>query len=649
MSFNLLEKLKQWIKANPLDTILLLLLGLVGLGVGWWASVIILDDAMITFRVAENLAYGRGFVYNLGERVQVTTTPLYALILVPGVWLFGSAPRTALGLNIILSGLVAALAYDLGRRLSGRITGIGGALLLTLAPLLIIAFSMESYLYVALVLASLDAYVARRWRLAGILLGLTALVRGDGVLLGACALSYDLLATRRLRWCLIIPAIAIPAGWYMFAILYYGSPFPATLKAKAAQGEFNWLGQRFADGFWAYWRQWVKEQDYDSFYLFPVLMLIALIYILWREPTWLILVARDILYVTAFVSLAVPAAEWYYAPLMPGAALLTARGVQAVAEALAWLVRQAGRKNERAVGRAAHVLSIGVAGVLTAILLATLYPASAAIVRANPNWKAQVYPTTGRWIAQNTSTTANLATIDIGHLGYWSGRQIIDIVGLAQPDVAPHIAQGDFGYAIRHYQPDLILIGYTWLPELQTTPWFQENYVARHYFQFKTLDAPLVLFSRRMGVKVQPATIPAEEIQPLAVDFNHQIRLTGYHLAPPLIPGGEMKLTLFWQAEAPIAVDFTVFVQLVDRANQILAQGDSKPQDGFYPTPAWQPGETIIDQHNFPLTGNIPPGSYDLLVGFYEAVNGQRLQILDEAGVFQSDYVRLSGIQVRAP
>ncbi len=627
------------------------LLALSGLGVGWWASRILLDDAMITFRVAENLAYGRGFVYNLGERVQVTTTPLYTLVLVPGVWLAGSAPRAALVLNIALAGLTPVLAYNLGRRLSGRITGLGGALLLTLAPLLIIAFSMESYLYVSLILASLDAYAARRWRLAGVLVGLTALVRGDAVLLGACMLMYDFLATRRLRWQLIIPAIAIPAGWYLFALLYYGSPFPATLQAKAAQGEFNWLGQRFADGFWTYWDEWVKEGDHDLFYLFPILIAVALIPILWQERPWLILAVRDGLYITVFVTLGVPTAEWYYAPLMPGVALLTARGVQAAAEGVGWVIRQAnpqGGDNNKLLTNLAQLIAAGLAGIVLAMLLTTLYTVSTLIVARNPNWKALVYPDTGRWIAQNTSPSASLATIDIGHLGYWSGHRIIDIVGLAQPDVAPHIAKGDFGYAIQHYQPDLILIGYTWLPEIQTSAWFQENYAPRHYFQFQALDAPLVLFSRRTGVKVQPDSVPPAEVQPLVVDFNKQIELTGYHLNQPLKSGSEVKLTLYWQAKAPIAVDFTVFVQLVDPAsNTIIAQGDSKPQDGFYPTPSWQPGETIIDRHTFSLPGELSPGTYDILLGFYEAGNGQRLQVLDEAGIFKSDCVRLSNIQVQ--
>jgi hypothetical protein len=350
------------------------------------------------------------------------------------------------------------------------------------------------------------------------------------------------------------------------------------------------------------------------------------------------------------VALGVPTAEWYYAPLMPGAALLTARGVQAVAEGIGWTIREAMRRGGREAPKIQQVVSIGVAGFLIALLLSTLYPVSAKIIAENPNWKALVYPNTGRWIARNTSASANLATIDIGHLGYWSKRPIIDIVGLAQPDVAPHIAGGDFGYAIRHYQPDLVLIGYTWLPEIQTAPWFQEAYVPRHYFQFITLDTPLVLFSRRIGVKVQPDPLPAAEIQPLAVDFNRQIELTGYHLNQPLTPGSELKLTLFWQALAPIAVDFTVFAQLTDPANKtIVTQGDSKPQAGFYPTPYWQPGETIIDQHSLALPGHLPPGSYDILIGFYEVENGQRLQILDEAGKFKSDHVRLSDIQVQAP
>ena len=109
MLTNAVLKIKRWIKTHPWDATWLILLGSFGLAVGWWASVIVMDDAMITYRVAENLAYGRGFVYNLGERVQVSTTPLYAIVLAPGVWLLGTAPRAALVLNLALATLIPML------------------------------------------------------------------------------------------------------------------------------------------------------------------------------------------------------------------------------------------------------------------------------------------------------------------------------------------------------------------------------------------------------------------------------------------------------------------------------------------------------------------------------------------------------------
>lgn len=612
-----------------------------GLAAGWWASIIILDDAMITFRVAENLAFGRGFVYNLGERVQVTTTPLYAIVLVPAIWLFGAAPPAALALNLILSALMPVLAYDLGRRLAGRITGVGGGLLLIVSPFLVMAFSMESYLYVTLILASMDAYVSRRYRLAGILVGLTALVRGDAALLAACMLLYDLLAFRRLNWRLIMPAVAIPVGWYLFALLYYGSPFPATLGAKVAQGQFNWLRENFIEGLFDYLSDWTSEGEQALYFLFPLLLTIGLIRAVWAERPWLIMIGRDLLYILAFALLNVPSADWYYAPLMPGVAMLTARGVQVVAEGAAKVVSAQYPKGRGGV-------AVGTALLLLLILLNLLYPLNSEILQEHPDWKAVAYPPTARWIAQNTNASATLATIDIGHLGYWSKRRIIDIVGLAQPDVAPHIAEGDFSYAIRHYQPDLVLLGYLWLGEVQNAAWFQELYAPRQFFQYEGIEQPLLLFSRRAGVKVQANTVPPDQVVPLEVDFNRQISLIGYHLAQPLSPGQELKLTLFWQVRAPIEVDFTVFVQLVDANNNIVAQHDSKPQAGFYATPYWQPGELVIDVHTVALPAELPPGDYDLLVGLYEAESGQRLQILDDAGIFKSDHVRIPDVAVQA-
>src|SRR5205085_5248997 len=50
------------------------------------------EDFFITLRYAENIAHGAGFVYNAGERVLGTTTPLYTLYLALTSWLGLPAP-----------------------------------------------------------------------------------------------------------------------------------------------------------------------------------------------------------------------------------------------------------------------------------------------------------------------------------------------------------------------------------------------------------------------------------------------------------------------------------------------------------------------------------------------------------------------------
>ena len=68
-----------------------------------------IDDAYITFRYAQNLLSNQGFVYNPGEAVLGTTTPLFALILT----LIGAVLGTAEAFPIIapiLSALADAIA-----------------------------------------------------------------------------------------------------------------------------------------------------------------------------------------------------------------------------------------------------------------------------------------------------------------------------------------------------------------------------------------------------------------------------------------------------------------------------------------------------------------------------------------------------------
>jgi hypothetical protein len=217
-------------------------------------AVLPFDDAYISYRYAENLVAGRGLVYNEGERVFGSSTPLYVLgltalrLLVPG-----DLATAAVRVNAIGFVLAALLAGWLARRLTDRpLAGVATAIAILVNPMLlsISTGGMEPYWFLCLgfaaLLALLPAASGRgvpegqneagrglsRPALFGLLAGLAILTRAEGVLLGPIALA--ILARRPRQLIVAAAAAAIPLGaWALFSTLYYGSPIPQSVIAKA--------------------------------------------------------------------------------------------------------------------------------------------------------------------------------------------------------------------------------------------------------------------------------------------------------------------------------------------------------------------------------------------------------------------------------
>ncbi len=120
----------------------------------------------------------------------------------------------------------------------------------------------------------------------------------------------------------------------------------------------------------------------------------------------------------------------------------------------------------------------------------------------------------------------------------------------------------------------------------------------------------------------QPAAAPPTH--PLTADFGGLITLVGYDLA--VNPPG---IVFYWQAKTEIKQDYVVFVHLLKDNNQLAAQMDGPPLAGNYPTSWWSPGEVVVDHH---LGGNIAPGRYRLLAGWYQLADGARLPLADGSG-----------------
>ena len=109
-------------------------------------------------------------------------------------------------------------------------------------------------------------------------------------------------------------------------------------------------------------------------------------------------------------------------------------------------------------------------------------------------------------------------------------------------------------------------------------------------------------------------------------------------------PGGKIDAILYWRAVQPMERSYTAFVHLLDDRGALVAQSDSIPVGGGYPTFWWAEGEVVRDPHALELPETLPAGRYRLIAGMYDE-EGARLPAGGEAGAFPDGAVPLAEIE----
>ena len=226
----------------PLPRATVGLLGLVFFAVlirtGW-----IGDDAAISMRTVLNVTHGFGLTFNIAERVQTFTHPLWLLILVASYSVIGNIAYAAFGLSIAVS--LAAFWMAVRRAASpAQAWLVGGVLLFSRAFVDYSTSGLEnplSHLLIAwLVVAAVrtDAAATPRGRVFWFVGSLLYLTRPDLVLFAVPFIVTSAMATRPFARLVqdavvgLLPAI----GWTIFSLIYYGFPFPNTAYAKLGTG-----------------------------------------------------------------------------------------------------------------------------------------------------------------------------------------------------------------------------------------------------------------------------------------------------------------------------------------------------------------------------------------------------------------------------
>jgi hypothetical protein len=155
-------------------------------------------------------------------------------------------------------------------------------------------------------------------------------------------------------------------------------------------------------------------------------------------------------------------------------------------------------------------------------------------------------------------------------------------------------------------------------------------------------------------LKVPMPPVADEEVTaatPVGARFGGQIDLLAWKLdgdALHLGPGQTLPLTLYWQAKARPSLDYTIFVHLGPANAPPLAQNDYQPLGGQYPTSLWDTGEVVRDSSELSLPVDIPPGQYELTVGLYDLVTGERLSTSGAEGhPATNNAIHLTTVDVR--
>ena len=119
----------------------------------------------------------------------------------------------------------------------------------------------------------------------------------------------------------------------------------------------------------------------------------------------------------------------------------------------------------------------------------------------------------------------------------------------------------------------------------------------------------------------------------LPANFDNKILLLDYEMHNVQVRKADaLRLTLRWQALAPMDEDYTIFVHLLDENDQIRGQEDTQPAYGTYPTSRWREAEVVFDPHTVWTEEQAPLGLYRIEVGLYLLRTMERLPLLDVWG-----------------
>ena len=411
-----------------------------------------IDDAYITFRYARNVLAGKGFVYNPGERVQGTTTPLYTLLMAGEKGLLSGVgfPRLALVTNALADAAsIVVVALLCKRALDAPWLGIAWGLTWTLSPMSV-SFSiggMETSVYILLLNLTLACYATDHLLWSAFFCALATLTRPDALLIAVPLFAHMVWHKRGVPWLEGLVYLLTLAPWVVFATLYFGSPVTNSVVAKTSAYQLDRFSalirliQHYATPFFEHQTFTARSWVGIGAVLYAFLSALGGAAMARREGKLLPLAIYPWLYFAAFSTLNPLIFRWYMAPILPMYTLCIMYGVTRIGTDLGRALGIGGR-GWSAAGR--------VIGGLLVVAILGLYARSWTLHpdhgpdRPAPQmaWfkleRLYRHITLDLMASQPIAPGTRIGAGDIGMVGYVSGARILDTLGLVSPESVPY-------------------------------------------------------------------------------------------------------------------------------------------------------------------------------------------------------------------
>lgn len=450
----------------------------------------IADDALITYRYAENLVAGNGLVYNLGEKVLGTTTPLLTLLISLAVSLGIAAKTFAPLLNVLCDALTAILIVFLFRNHFNRpFFGFFVAFIYAVFPTPWIwsISGMEVAMYGFCILASLYAFLGKRFSLSFLFLGCALLTRIDALVLLIAILMIAVLSKQKLGWRPWVTLLLVLGPWLLISTWYYGSPVPNSVIAKKVfygeLPEFRSAPLEIIKGFIFGGKTNLISNFYSLLVTLPFILLfifalIGTISLFQFGLSYLILPLWLGGYVAFFIVGKTHMHPWYFSAFYAVYIPLVGLGMLTVWEKISQFLVQ--KSMGLKIKKALATLVLLFCGLFFAFECKTL------VYFLGEYQKTENFLTgIAHWVKDQTKEGDKVYYSDIGKLGYYSNRYILDSVGIVSPIVTKHYRERNWLGPIQEVQPELVLFAET---DFRLPEFLEDNQLKGMYKEIKQFD-----------------------------------------------------------------------------------------------------------------------------------------------------------------